>query len=47
MITCIMIYCKKGNVIRDVEVVGSNPVTSTQENQGLQESGVLDFYPQF
>ena len=33
--------------VRDVEVVGSNPVTSTQENQGLQESGVLDFYPQF
>ena len=29
--------------VRDVEVACSNHVTSTQENQGLQESGVLVF----
>ena len=31
--------------VRDVEVVGSNPVTSIKENQGFQGSGTLDFLP--
>ena len=31
--------------VRDVEVVGSNPVTSMQVNQGFWDSGTLDFLP--
>ena len=33
--------------VRDVEVVGSNPVTSIQGFQGFQGSGTLDFLPEF